>query len=155
VKLPSWPHMTAARWSSATIHRRPLPSGTFQVPLLASPPPAMATAASSGGHQYVSVKLESPRLAALDLAPHLFGSHPIAGSWDPSKAVSVESPVQARLYVSRPGIDGCSFGGVRSSRWSGRRMPFGSSAASSLLATVSWLTLSCCLMSPGDTEPSW
>ena len=74
---------------------RPLPSATFQVPLLASPTMATATAASSGGvsdHQYVSVKLESPRLAALDLAPHLFGSHPVAGSWDPSKAVSVQSP---------------------------------------------------------------
>jgi hypothetical protein len=37
-------------------------------------------------------------------------------------------------------------------------MPFGSSAVSSLLTTVSWLTftLSCCLMPPRDIEiPSW
>ncbi|KQK22136.1 6-phosphofructo-2-kinase/fructose-2,6-bisphosphatase [Brachypodium distachyon] len=53
----------------------------------------MATAASSGGvpdHLFVSVKLESPRLAALVFAPHLFGSHPVAGSWDPSKALPME-----------------------------------------------------------------
>ncbi|OQU92766.1 hypothetical protein SORBI_3001G405300 [Sorghum bicolor] len=49
--------------------------------------------ASSGGisdQLFVSVKLESPRLAELDLAPHLFGSHPVAGSWDPCKALPLE-----------------------------------------------------------------
>jgi hypothetical protein len=143
VTLPSWTHLTVAQATIPSLQRRPLPSGTLQVPPLASP--AMATAASSGGHQYVSVKLESPRLAALDLAPHLFGSHPVAGSWDLSKAVSIESP-QVRMYVSGPGIDGYSLGDVRSCRWSGRRMPFGSSAVSSLLTTVSCLTFSCCLM---------
>uniref|UniRef100_A0ACD5YM10 Uncharacterized protein n=1 Tax=Avena sativa TaxID=4498 RepID=A0ACD5YM10_AVESA len=60
----------------------------------------MATAASSGGHQYVSVKLESPRLAALDLAPHLFGSHPVAGSWDPSKALPMERAADAIWELS-------------------------------------------------------
>ncbi|KAM3229017.1 hypothetical protein ACQJBY_060130 [Aegilops geniculata] len=63
----------------------------------------MATAASSGGasdHQYVSVKLESPRLAALDLAPHLFGSHPAAGSWDPSKALPMERAAAAIWELS-------------------------------------------------------
>ncbi|XP_037430716.1 6-phosphofructo-2-kinase/fructose-2,6-bisphosphatase-like isoform X2 [Triticum dicoccoides] len=63
----------------------------------------MATAASSGGvsdHQYVSVKLESLRLAALDLAPHLFGSHPAAGSWDPSKALPMERAAAAIWELS-------------------------------------------------------
>ncbi|KAM3313915.1 hypothetical protein ACQJBY_033044 [Aegilops geniculata] len=63
----------------------------------------MATAGSSGGasdHQYVSVKLESPRLAALDLAPHLFGSHPAAGSWDPSKALPMERAAAAIWELS-------------------------------------------------------
>ncbi|CAM0872720.1 unnamed protein product [Alopecurus aequalis] len=77
---------------------RPLPSVTSQVSPLASP--AMTTAASSGGHQYVSVKLESPRLAALDLAPHLFGSHPVAGSWDPSKALPLEQAADAIWELS-------------------------------------------------------
>ncbi|KAK3151324.1 hypothetical protein QOZ80_3AG0244430 [Eleusine coracana subsp. coracana] len=46
--------------------------------------------ASSGGisdQLFVAVKLESPRLAKLHLAPHLLGSHPVAGSWDPCKAL--------------------------------------------------------------------
>lgn len=54
--------------------------------------------ASFGGisdQLFVSVKLESPRLAELDLAPHLFGSHPVAGSWDPCKAVSSGSPLES------------------------------------------------------------
>ncbi|KAK3147541.1 hypothetical protein QOZ80_3BG0283600 [Eleusine coracana subsp. coracana] len=46
--------------------------------------------ASSGGisdQLFVAVKLESPRLAKLHLAPHLLGSHPVAGSWDPCNAL--------------------------------------------------------------------
>ncbi|KAL5218880.1 hypothetical protein ABZP36_019564 [Zizania latifolia] len=53
----------------------------------------MATAASSDGisHQlFVSIKLECPRLGELGLVPYLFGSHPVAGSWDPSKALPME-----------------------------------------------------------------
>ncbi|XP_062210921.1 6-phosphofructo-2-kinase/fructose-2,6-bisphosphatase-like [Phragmites australis] len=49
--------------------------------------------ASTGGisdQLFVSVKLESPRLAELDLAPYLFGSHPVAGSGDLSKALPME-----------------------------------------------------------------
>ncbi|KAG2541513.1 hypothetical protein PVAP13_9NG713800 [Panicum virgatum] len=49
--------------------------------------------ASSGGNSdqlFVSVKLESPQLAECDLDPHLFGSHPVAGSWDPCKALPLE-----------------------------------------------------------------
>ncbi|ONL96985.1 6-phosphofructo-2-kinase/fructose-26-bisphosphatase [Zea mays] len=54
--------------------------------------------ASSGGisdQLFVSVKLESPHLAELDLAPHLFGSHPVAGSWDPCKALPLERAATA------------------------------------------------------------
>ncbi|CAN6284611.1 unnamed protein product [Urochloa humidicola] len=49
--------------------------------------------ASSGGisdQLFISVQLESPQLAELDLDPHLFGSHPVAGSWDPCKALPLE-----------------------------------------------------------------
>jgi 6-phosphofructo-2-kinase / fructose-2,6-biphosphatase 3 len=62
--------------------------------------------ASSGGisdQLFVSVKLESPHLAELDLAPHLFGSHPVAGSWDPCKAVSSGSPL-ACVMCARSGF---------------------------------------------------
>lgn len=58
--------------------------------------------ASSGGisdQLFVSVKLESPWLAELDLDPHLFGSHPVAGSWDPCKAVSSGSPLAREICV--------------------------------------------------------
>ncbi|XP_039786533.1 6-phosphofructo-2-kinase/fructose-2,6-bisphosphatase-like isoform X3 [Panicum virgatum] len=54
--------------------------------------------AGSGGNSdqlFVSVKLESPRLAELDLDPHLFGSHPVAGSWDPCKAMPLERAAAA------------------------------------------------------------
>ncbi|KAF0935964.1 hypothetical protein E2562_037447 [Oryza meyeriana var. granulata] len=54
----------------------------------------MATAAvSSGGisdQLFVSIKLECPRLDELGLVPHVFGSHPVAGSWDSSKALPME-----------------------------------------------------------------
>ncbi|CAN6325532.1 unnamed protein product [Urochloa humidicola] len=49
--------------------------------------------ASSGGisdQLFISIQLESPQLAELDLDPHLFGSHPVAGSWDPCKALPLE-----------------------------------------------------------------
>nr|CAB3496221.1 unnamed protein product [Digitaria exilis] len=54
--------------------------------------------ASPGGisdQLFVFIKLESPRLAELDLAPHLFGSHPVAGSWDPCKALPLERAAAA------------------------------------------------------------
>ncbi|KAL6649748.1 hypothetical protein ACP70R_013972 [Stipagrostis hirtigluma subsp. patula] len=50
----------------------------------------MASAGGISDQLFVSVKLESPRLAELDLAPHLFGSHPVAGSWEPSRALPME-----------------------------------------------------------------
>uniref|UniRef100_A0A0D3FH96 CBM20 domain-containing protein n=1 Tax=Oryza barthii TaxID=65489 RepID=A0A0D3FH96_9ORYZ len=52
-----------------------------------------AAARSSGGMSdqlFVSIKLECPRLAEMGLVPHVFGSHPVAGAWDPSKALLME-----------------------------------------------------------------
>jgi hypothetical protein len=74
-----------------------------------------------------------PRPSPLRLPPH----RRLVG---PVQSRKRRIPKVCAYYVSGPGIHGYPFGGVRSCRWSGRRMPFGSSAASSLLATVSWLT---------------
>uniref|UniRef100_I1PAC3 CBM20 domain-containing protein n=1 Tax=Oryza glaberrima TaxID=4538 RepID=I1PAC3_ORYGL len=52
-----------------------------------------AAARSSGGMSdqlFVSIKLECPRLAEMGLVPHVFGSHPVVGAWDPSKALLME-----------------------------------------------------------------
>ncbi|KAJ1297590.1 hypothetical protein BS78_01G388100 [Paspalum vaginatum] len=56
----------------------------------------MASSGAISDQLFVSVKLESPRLPELDRAPHLFGSHPVAGSWDPCKALPLE---RAAAYV--------------------------------------------------------
>ncbi|XP_062215917.1 6-phosphofructo-2-kinase/fructose-2,6-bisphosphatase-like [Phragmites australis] len=59
--------------------------------------------ARSGGisdQLFVSVKMESPHLAGLDLSPHLFGSHPVAGSWDPCKALPMERAAAAVWELS-------------------------------------------------------
>lgn len=42
--------------------------------------------AAGDGVFYVSLKMENPKIAG-DLIPHVFGSLPIIGSWDSSKAV--------------------------------------------------------------------
>lgn len=118
-----------------------LPSGTFPSHEKGFAPnsPAMASSGGISDQLFVSVKLESPRLAELDLAPHLFGSHPVAGSWDPCKAVSSGSPL-LRVMCARSGfLTRFVFFPPRSCRWSGRLPPCGSSAASCLRSTVSWL----------------
>ncbi|KAJ8769799.1 hypothetical protein K2173_007659 [Erythroxylum novogranatense] len=43
----------------------------------------------AGGQLYVSLKMENFKLAG-DLIPHVYGSVPLVGSWDPSKALSLE-----------------------------------------------------------------
>ncbi|KAL0910837.1 hypothetical protein M5K25_018930 [Dendrobium thyrsiflorum] len=43
----------------------------------------------SGGQLYVSLKLENFNIRG-DLIPHVFGSVPIIGSWDPSRALRME-----------------------------------------------------------------
>ncbi|KAF2938768.1 hypothetical protein DAI22_03g142000 [Oryza sativa Japonica Group] len=69
-----------------------------------SSPAAMAAAArSSGGMSdqlFVSIKLECPRLAEMGLVPHVFGSHPVAGAWDPSKALLMEQEEAALWGLS-------------------------------------------------------
>ncbi|KAI4305308.1 hypothetical protein L6164_028680 [Bauhinia variegata] len=43
----------------------------------------------AGGQLYVSLKMENHKLTG-DLIPHVYGSVPLVGSWDPSKALSME-----------------------------------------------------------------
>lgn len=39
-----------------------------------------------GAQLYVSLKMENARITG-DLVPHVYGSEPIIGSWDPARAV--------------------------------------------------------------------
>jgi len=41
-----------------------------------------------GGQLYVSLKMENSKVEG-ELTPHVYGSLPLIGSWDPSKAVSI------------------------------------------------------------------
>lgn len=43
----------------------------------------------AGGQLYVSLKMENSRMLSGGLIPHVYGSVPLVGSWDSSKAVSV------------------------------------------------------------------
>ncbi|KAK7387249.1 hypothetical protein VNO78_27891 [Psophocarpus tetragonolobus] len=43
----------------------------------------------AGGQLYVSLKMENRKLT-VDLVPHVYGSLPLVGSWDPSKALFME-----------------------------------------------------------------
>ncbi|MED6114115.1 hypothetical protein PIB30_077217 [Stylosanthes scabra] len=43
-----------------------------------------------GGQLYVSLKMDKNHTLTGDLVPHVFGSVPLIGSWDPSKALSME-----------------------------------------------------------------
>ncbi|XP_027933323.1 6-phosphofructo-2-kinase/fructose-2,6-bisphosphatase-like [Vigna unguiculata] len=43
----------------------------------------------AGGQLYVSLKMENHKLTG-DLVPHVYGSLPLVGSWDPSKALFME-----------------------------------------------------------------
>ncbi|GJN31165.1 hypothetical protein PR202_gb19529 [Eleusine coracana subsp. coracana] len=79
------------------------PAPSFQVPKGFRSSPAMASSGGISDQLFVAVKLESPRLAKLHLAPHLLGSHPVAGSWDPCNAVSSGSP-RARALCLRSRI---------------------------------------------------
>lgn len=44
----------------------------------------------AGGQLYVSLKMENTRMLNGGLIPHVYGSVPLVGSWDPSKALSME-----------------------------------------------------------------
>ncbi|XP_011003850.1 PREDICTED: 6-phosphofructo-2-kinase/fructose-2,6-bisphosphatase-like isoform X1 [Populus euphratica] len=50
----------------------------------------------AGGQLYVSLKMENDRLKA-ELIPHVYGSVPLVGSWDSSKALSME-PESASMW---------------------------------------------------------
>lgn len=43
-----------------------------------------------GGQLYVSLKMENSKVEG-ELTPHVYGSVPLVGSWDPSNAVSIRS----------------------------------------------------------------
>lgn len=43
-----------------------------------------------GGQLYVSLKMENSKVEG-ELTPHVYGSVPLVGSWDPSNAVSIDS----------------------------------------------------------------
>ncbi|CAK9164182.1 unnamed protein product [Ilex paraguariensis] len=44
----------------------------------------------AGGQLYISLKMENNYKLKGELAPHVYGSVPLVGSWDPSKALSME-----------------------------------------------------------------
>ena len=44
-----------------------------------------------GAQLYVSLKMENARIIG-DLVPHVYGSEPIIGSWDPAHAVRTRHP---------------------------------------------------------------
>lgn len=50
-----------------------------------------------GGQLYVSLKMENYNLKG-DLVPHVYGSVPLVGSWDTSKAVSLPFFFQKVYY---------------------------------------------------------
>ncbi|KAL4587770.1 hypothetical protein LXL04_000644 [Taraxacum kok-saghyz] len=65
----------------------------------------------AGGQLYVSLKLESYTPKG-DLVPHLYGSVPLVGSWDPSKALPMEresSSTWQLSFVSSPNHDTLDF----------------------------------------------
>ncbi|KAJ4769069.1 hypothetical protein LUZ62_053326 [Rhynchospora pubera] len=52
-----------------------------------------------GAQLYVSLKMENFRIEG-DLVPHVYGSVPIIGSWDPSKALSMERELASMWELS-------------------------------------------------------
>ncbi|WVY92654.1 hypothetical protein V8G54_031742 [Vigna mungo] len=51
----------------------------------------------AGGQLYVSLKMENRKLTG-DLVPHVYGSLPLVGSWDPSKAVGL--PARGKTFTA-------------------------------------------------------
>ncbi|XP_040379773.1 6-phosphofructo-2-kinase/fructose-2,6-bisphosphatase isoform X2 [Oryza brachyantha] len=59
-----------------------------------------ASGAWHGGAQlYVSLKMENARISG-DLVPHVYGSEPIIGSWDPSRALAMERELASMWELS-------------------------------------------------------
>eukprot|EP00262_Sarcandra_glabra_P022227 TRINITY_DN9782_c0_g1_i1.p1 TRINITY_DN9782_c0_g1~~TRINITY_DN9782_c0_g1_i1.p1 ORF type:complete len:758 (+),score=155.15 TRINITY_DN9782_c0_g1_i1:186-2459(+) len=53
----------------------------------------------AGGQLYVSLKMENYKLKG-ELIPHVYGSVPLVGSWDPSKALSLERESASKWELS-------------------------------------------------------
>ncbi|KAJ0792237.1 putative 6-phosphofructo-2-kinase, Fructose-2,6-bisphosphate 2-phosphatase [Helianthus annuus] len=53
----------------------------------------------AGGQLYVSLKMEDYTPKG-DLFPHVFGSVPLVGSWDPSKALPMERESSSMWQLS-------------------------------------------------------
>jgi len=100
----------------------------------------------AGGQLYVSLKMENHKLTG-DLVPHVYGSLPLVGSWDPSKAVIfVPALFSFRIIffwdVFFFLVSHSFFGFGVSFSWSGNRCQCGNLALLSLLITVIPFTLS-------------
>ncbi|KAH9309413.1 hypothetical protein KI387_037324, partial [Taxus chinensis] len=54
---------------------------------------------NAGGQLYVSLKMDSIKLNG-DLVPHVYGSVPLIGLWDPSKALAMEREATSRWEIS-------------------------------------------------------
>ncbi|KAL5202668.1 hypothetical protein ABZP36_013620 [Zizania latifolia] len=52
-----------------------------------------------GAQLYVSLKMENARISG-DLVPHVYGSEPIIGSWDPSRAFAMERELASMWELS-------------------------------------------------------
>ena len=61
---------------------------------------AAAEAWHGGAQLYVSLRMENARISG-DLVPHVFGSEPIIGSWDPARAVRTHGPRALLLCLPR------------------------------------------------------
>ncbi|KAG2624848.1 6-phosphofructo-2-kinase/fructose-2,6-bisphosphatase-like isoform X2 [Panicum virgatum] len=60
---------------------------------------AAAEAWHGGAQLYVSLKMENARISG-DLVPHVFGSEPIIGSWDPARALAMERELASMWQLS-------------------------------------------------------
>ncbi|CAN6326798.1 unnamed protein product [Urochloa humidicola] len=60
---------------------------------------AAAEAWHGGAQLYVSLKMENARISG-DLVPHVYGSVPIIGSWDPARALAMERELASMWQLS-------------------------------------------------------
>ncbi|XP_039803338.1 6-phosphofructo-2-kinase/fructose-2,6-bisphosphatase-like isoform X2 [Panicum virgatum] len=60
---------------------------------------AAAEAWHGGAQLYVSLRMENARISG-DLVPHVFGSEPIIGSWDPARALAMERELASMWQLS-------------------------------------------------------
>ncbi|TKW07076.2 hypothetical protein SEVIR_7G283800v4 [Setaria viridis] len=58
-----------------------------------------AEAWHGGAQLYVSLKMENARISG-DLVPHVYGSEPIIGSWDPARALAMERELASMWELS-------------------------------------------------------